>query len=55
MFILKELVDEQSQDDGLWAQAETIMEKYLQQALRILHGRIEKEYHRWENHDQPYD
>ena len=35
------LVDEQAEDEGLWFQAETMPEAYLQQELRRLHAAIE--------------
>ena len=35
------MVDEQAEDDGLWFQAETAPEAYLQQELRKLHALIE--------------
>ncbi len=38
---LRELVDEQAEDEGLWAIAETIHEAYIQQELRKLHAAIE--------------
>ena len=38
---IKELVDEQTNDDGLWFHAETAAEAYVQQALRRLHAVIE--------------
>lgn len=38
---LQELVDKQANDDGLWFDAETITEAYLQQELRKLHKAIE--------------
>lgn len=40
---IKALVDEQAEDEGLWFQAQTVPEAYLQQALRRLHGLIEME------------
>ncbi len=39
-----DLVAEQADDDGLWFDAPTITESYLQQELRKLHTAIEKEY-----------
>jgi hypothetical protein len=39
----RELVDAQAEDPGLWAEAETAMEAYLQQALRRLHAAVEGE------------
>lgn len=38
---LKELVDKQAEDDGLWFVARTAPEAYLQQELRKLHDAIE--------------
>jgi len=38
---IKALVEEQANDDGLWFQAETCAEAYLQQELRRLHATIE--------------
>jgi hypothetical protein len=38
---IKALVDEQARDEGLWFQAETCAEAYVQQALRKLHVAIE--------------
>ena len=38
---VKALVDEQANDEGLWFEAETCAEAYLQQALRKLHAVIE--------------
>jgi hypothetical protein len=35
------IVNEQADDDGLWFQAETAAEAYLQQELRYLHAAIE--------------
>lgn len=35
------LVDEQAEDEGLWFEAETAAEAYLQQELRCLHRVIE--------------
>ncbi len=37
----KALVDEQAEDDGLWFDAQTMPEAYLQQELRRLHSAIE--------------
>lgn len=39
---LKILVDTQAEDEGLWFDAETAPEAYLQRALRELHDRCEK-------------
>ena len=39
---LTEMVNEQAEDDGLWFDAETATEKYLQRELRKLHAQIEK-------------
>jgi len=38
---LTAIVDEQAMDDGLWAEPESIVEAYLQSALRRLHAAIE--------------
>lgn len=38
---LKELVNEQAADEGLWFVAQTGPEAYLQEQLRILHKTIE--------------
>lgn len=38
---LKELVDKQADDDGLWFKAYTAAEGYLQQELRMLHDYVE--------------
>ena len=40
---IRALVDEQAEDEGLWFQATTVTEAYLQQELRRLHGVIEDE------------
>ena len=40
---LRQIVDEQAEDEGLWCRAETVMEAYLQQALRRLHAAVEGE------------
>lgn len=40
---IQKCVDEQAEDDGLWFQAETASEAYLQQELRKLHWAIEAE------------
>ena len=39
--VIMELVDAQSNDDGLWFEAGTATEAYLQQELRRLHKSIE--------------
>jgi len=39
-----ELVKEQATDDGLWFEAETVAEAYLQSELRKLHALIEKKH-----------
>lgn len=38
---IRKLVDEQAEDHGLWCEARTIVEAYLQQELRKLHAVIE--------------
>ena len=38
---IRAVVDKQAEDDGLWADAESIVEAYLQQGLRRLHAVIE--------------
>jgi len=38
---IKEIVDEQAEDEGLWFVAETAPEAYLQAALRRLHEVVE--------------
>ena len=38
---IRNLVDRQAEDKGLWFQAETAAEAYLQQELRRLHALIE--------------
>lgn len=40
----KEIVDQQAEDEGLWFQAETAPEAYLQQELRKLHQAVERDY-----------
>lgn len=40
--IIKRVVDEQAEDEGLWFIAETCSEAYLQQELRRLHFVIEQ-------------
>lgn len=40
---VRELVDKQAEDEGLWCIAETAAEAYLQQELRRLHAAIEGE------------
>jgi len=37
-----ELINKQAEDEGLWFQAETASEAYLQQELRKLHAAIEE-------------
>ena len=39
---LRNVLDEQTNDDGLWFIAETCAEAYLQQELRKLHAVIEE-------------
>ena len=39
---LLELVAEQAEDHGLWFEAETACEAYLQKAIRRLHKAIEQ-------------
>lgn len=41
---LQSLVDSQAEDDGLWFDAETASEAYLQQELRTLHELIDGEF-----------
>ena len=38
---IQKLVDEQAEDEGLWFEAKTAPEEYLQQELRRLHYAIE--------------
>jgi len=38
---IRKLVDQQAEDDGLWFEAETAPEAYLQERLRLLHALIE--------------
>ena len=38
---LKQLVDEQAEDEGLWFVTQSVSETYLQQELRKLHASIE--------------
>jgi hypothetical protein len=38
---LRQMVDEQAEDDGLWFVAQTAPEAYLQQELRRLHAAVE--------------
>jgi hypothetical protein len=38
---IRKLVDRQAEDEGLWFQAVTSPEAYLQQELRLLHALIE--------------
>jgi len=40
--LIKHLVYEQAEDEGLWFVAETAAEAYLQQELRRLHRLIEE-------------
>ena len=40
-FPIQELIDKQAKDEGLWFQAKTAPEAYLQQELRKLHALIE--------------
>jgi hypothetical protein len=39
---LKKIVDEQAEDEGLWCDAENVVEAYLQQELRKLHAAVEE-------------
>jgi hypothetical protein len=39
---LRQIVDEQAEDEGLWFIAQTAPEGYLQQELRRLHAAIEE-------------
>ena len=39
--VAKAIVDEQAEDEGLWFEARTAPEAYLQAALRRLHGAVE--------------
>lgn len=39
--IIRRIVDEQAEDEGLWFQAQTAPEAYLQRALRRLHAAVE--------------
>jgi hypothetical protein len=39
---IRQLVDEQADDPGLWFEARTVPEAYLQAALRALHATIEE-------------
>ena len=39
---LRQVVDKQAEDEGLWFVAQTAPEAYLQQALRLLHDAIEE-------------
>ena len=41
--LIKEFVAKQAEDEGLWFEAETAPEAYLQQELRALHTLIENE------------
>jgi hypothetical protein len=38
---VKALVEKQADDEGLWFEAQTCAEAYLQQQLRLLHAEIE--------------
>lgn len=38
---IRTLVDQQAEDEGLWFQAQTAPEAYLQQELRRLHALVE--------------
>lgn len=38
---VRALVEEQAEDEGLWFEAQTAPEAYLQQALRELHAAVE--------------
>lgn len=40
--MLQAVVDAQAEDDGLWFEAKTAPEAYLQNALRVLHRLIEE-------------
>ena len=42
---VKALVNKQAEDEGLWFQAETAPEAYLQQELRKLHAAVERLFH----------
>jgi hypothetical protein len=48
----REIVKAQAEDPGLWFEAQTAPEAYLQQALRTLHAAIESDScgHPW--HDE---
>lgn len=39
---IKKMVSEQAEDEGLWCDAENVVEAYLQQELRKLHAAIEE-------------
>jgi hypothetical protein len=39
---LKKLVSKQAEDEGLWFVAQYASEAYLQRALRLLHGAVER-------------
>jgi len=41
MEALRQLVNRQAEDDGLWFNARTAAESYIQQELRKLHALIE--------------
>ena len=38
---IRKLVNEQAEDEGLWFEAETALEAYLQMHLRRLHSLVE--------------
>ena len=40
---MRQMVNEQAEDEGLWFEAETAAEAYLQQELRKLHAAVEDE------------
>ena len=50
---LRNMVDRQAEDDGLWFTAQTAPEAYLQQELRKLHAEIEGEPVRLDPADFP--
>lgn len=43
---IRSLVDRQAEDEGLWFEAESVAEAYLQQELRRLHAAVESAAHR---------
>jgi hypothetical protein len=43
---IRQLVDKQAEDDGLWFRAQTAPEAYLQAALRNLHEEVERHVER---------